>query len=66
MLAYVDKEKQKGNYNVIVENIFISKYPNFIDSMLPTDVINESPNPLYAYKFGLESFRVDDVYKDIK
>lgn len=66
MLAYVDKEKQKGNYNVIVENIFISKYPNFIDSPLPTDIINESPNPLYAYKFGLESFRVDDVYKDIK
>ncbi|WP_147289271.1 DUF6056 family protein [Helicobacter sp. MIT 99-5507] len=66
MLAYIEKEKQRGNYNVIVENIFISKYPNFIDSPLPTDIIHESPNPLYAYKFGLESFRVDDVYKYIK
>lgn len=66
MLAYIESQKKIGNYDVVVENIFISKYPNFIDSLLPTDVTLESPNPLYAHKFGLKSFRVDDYYKDIK
>ncbi len=66
MLSYIETQKKIGNYDVIVENIFVSKYPNFIDSLLPTDVILESPNPLYAHKFGLKSFRVDDYYKDMK
>ena len=66
MLIYIEKEKQRGNYDVIYENIFISKYPNFIDSPLPTDIIHEQPNPLYAYKFGLKSLRIDEVYKDLK
>lgn len=66
MLSYIESQKKIGNYDVIVENIFVSKYPNFIDSLLPTDIITESPNPLYAYKFGLKSFRVDDYYKNAK
>lgn len=62
MLAFIESQKANGNYDVIVENIFRFKYRNFIDSLLPTDIPQESPNPLYAKKFGLNSFRVDEFY----
>ncbi|RAX53137.1 hypothetical protein CCY99_05975 [Helicobacter sp. 16-1353] len=62
MLTYIQKQKSMGNYDVVVENIFRFKYRNFIDSLLPTDIPQESPNPLYAHKFGLNSFRVDEFY----
>lgn len=62
MIIYINHQKAKGNYDVIVKNIFKSKYSNFIDSPLPTDIAIENPNPLYANKFGLNSFRIDNVY----
>lgn len=62
MVAYIQQQKELGNYNVVVKNIFKSHYDNFYGWFRPTDIAIEVPNPHYAKYFGLETFRLDNFF----
>lgn len=66
MIEDIQKEKQKGNLDIVYKNIFISHYKNFGDWNNPTDLFFEQPNMHYAEYFGVNSFRVDEFYVFIK
>ena len=58
MLASIEQSKRNGEKNIVVDNIFHSRYKNLMGWGNPGSNPNEWPNPTCAQYFGVESFRV--------
>lgn len=58
MIANIEQSKQNGEKNIVVDNIFYSRYNRLIDWGNPGTDPSVWPNPTYAQYFGVESFRV--------
>lgn len=58
MLDSIEQSKQNGEKNIVVDDIFHSRYKNLINWGNPGTNPNEWPNPTYAQYFGVESFRI--------
>lgn len=58
MVAFIEAQKAQGEREIEVENIFHSRYKNFMNWGNPGKNADEWPNPTYAQYFGIEKFRV--------
>lgn len=58
MIANIHQSKQNGEKNIVVDDIFHSRYKNLMGWGNPGINPSEWPNPTYAQYFGVESFRV--------
>ena len=58
MLTSIEQSKRNGEKNIVVDNIFHSRYKNLMGWGNPGSNPNEWPNPTYAQYFGVESFVV--------
>lgn len=61
MISYIEQEKLKGNKHIIVDGkVFDSRYKHFGDYANPGLEANKWPNPVYAHRFGVDSFQISD------
>lgn len=58
MLLSIEQSKRNGEKNIVVDNIFHSRYKNLMGWGNPGSDKDAWPNPTYAQYFGVESFRV--------